>query len=43
MKNKGQKVLKPSFTDVHANIIFYNFMLHLYKIRYTKVLHNLHT
>lgn len=21
MKNKGQKVLKPSFTDVHANNI----------------------
>lgn len=43
MKNEGQEVLKTSFTDVHANITFYNSMLHLYKIHYTKDLYNLHT
>lgn len=34
MKNKGQKVLKTSFTDVHTNNL--QFILHLCKIHYTK-------
>lgn len=33
-----EQVLKTSLTDVHANIMFYNSTLHLYKIHYTRLI-----